>query len=386
MEIARREFLKSTAAFSLGCMMGMTAFSGEALAAPSKTRMPLLQKGAREAMFYESLEGGIAHCLLCPCSPLDENCGFLKEGELCVCNVRYSSGGKLYVTNYGKLSALHIDSIEKNPIYHMTPGRNNLAVATAGCNLDCQCCQNWEMSQKRVDQVKCFSMTPREVVKKAKENKCHGISYTYTEPVIFYEYMLDTAKLAQQSGLKNCMVTGGYILSEPLKLLTKHIDGFSVSVKGFTEDFYKKYCRGRLGTVLNALKILKEKGSWCEIVVLVIPTLSDNMDQIDWFCQWVKDNLGVTVPLHFSRFYPSYRMSSLPKTPVTTLEKAYKIARGKGLQYVYLGNLPGHEGGNTFCHKCRTLLIQRIGMKLIKSNIRGGKCPSCGAIIPGIWS
>lgn len=228
-------------------------------------------------------------------------------------------------------------------------------------------------------------MPPEEVVKKARENRCFGISYTYTEPVIYYEYMYDTARLAKSFGLKNCMVTGGYILPEPLKLLDHYIDGYSVSVKGFTEDFYKQYCRGKLSTVLNALKVLREKESWCEIVVLVIPTLSDNLEQISWFSQWVKENLGTMVPIHFTRFVPEYKLKNLPKTPVNALEKAHEIARGKGLKYVYIGNLPGHTGGNTFCHKCGELIIQRIGMKFIKSHMKGEKCAYCGTLIPGLW-
>jgi pyruvate formate lyase activating enzyme len=383
--LKRRDFIKRGAAFCMGCLMGFDVL-GRPPASAKSTFRPASSKGIREAMFYETLEGGIAHCKLCPCSPLDDNCGFLKEGEMCVCNVRFNKGGKLYVTNYGKPSALHIDPVEKNPIYHMTPGKSHLALATAGCNLECRCCQNWEMSQKRVDDIKSFSMLPGEVIKKALENKCSGISYTYTEPVIFYEYMLDIAKLARGAGLKNCMVTGGYILSEPLRLLTDHIQGFSVSVKGFTEEFYRNHCRGKLSTVLNALKVLKSRNAWVEIVVLVIPTLSDSLEQIDWFCQWVKDNLGTMVPVHFTRFWPQYRMSNLPKTPVQTLEKACKIARGKGINYVYVGNLPGHEAENTLCHHCGTLLIQRIGMTLKKVNIQNGKCPSCKTPIPGLWS
>lgn len=387
MECNRRQFLKAGAAFAAGCVMAGGAesllFNDHSSAMASSAGN---SAGTREAMFYEKMSGGIAHCTLCPCSPLDENCGFLKEGEMCVCNVRFNRGGKLYVTNYGKPSAIHIDPIEKNPIYHMTPGKNYLALATAGCNLDCTCCQNWEMSQKRVEQIKSFSLKPEEVIKKAKEHRCRGISYTYTEPVIFYEYMLDTAKAACGENMKNTMVTGGYILSEPLKLLTKYVQGFSVSVKGFTEEFYRTYCRGKLSTVLNALKVLREKNAWVEIVVLIIPTLSDRMSEIEWFCQWVKDNMGVMTPVHFTRFWPSYKLKNIPQTPVATLEKAYASARAKGLKYVYLGNLPGHEKENTFCHNCGRILIQRIGMKLKKNNVADGKCPSCRTAIPGLWT
>lgn len=384
MKVNRREFMKIGAAVSMGCMLGLDPlYSPRCIA---KTRPSIPDTGLREAIFYEKLQGGIAHCTLCPCSPLLANCGYLEDGEMCVCNVRINRGGKLYVTNYGKPCALKIDPIEKNPIYHMTPGEINLAIATAGCNMECQCCQNWQMSQKRVDEIKSFDMMPDKVIRKARENKCRGISYTFTEPMIYYEYLLDTARLAKSAGLRNCVVTGGYVNREPVRFLSQYIDGFSVSVKGFTDEFYKKHCRGLLSTILATLKTLKEKDSWVEIVVLVIPTLNDSPDQISWFCQWVKDNLGTMVPVHFSRFWPTYRMENLPRTPVQTLEHAFKIAKGKGLNYVYIGNLPGHKNGNTYCHKCNELIIQRIGMKLIKSNIVKGKCGYCGTSIPGVWT
>ncbi|MHC9539425.1 MAG: AmmeMemoRadiSam system radical SAM enzyme [Vulcanimicrobiota bacterium] len=387
MECSRRHFLRAGAAFTAGCL-----FAGGGSSLLLNDHREALAAGAsgstavREAMFYEKQPGGIAHCTLCPCSPLDENCGFLKDGDMCVCNVRFNKGGKLYVSNYGKPSTIHIDPIEKNPIYHMTPGKNYLALATAGCNLDCRCCQNWEMSQRRVEQVKNFSLQPGEIVKKAGEHKCRGISYTYTEPVIFYEYMLDIAKIACGENMINTMVTGGYILPEPLRLLTKYVQGFSVSIKGFTEDFYRSYCRGKLSTVLNALKVLRGKNVWVEVVVLVIPTLSDRIAEIEWFCQWMKDNMGPMVPIHFTRFWPSYQLRNLPQTPVTILEKAWSAAKSKGLKYVYLGNVPGHEKENTFCHNCGTLLIGRMGMKLKKNIIARGKCPSCRTAIPGMWT
>lgn len=386
MEINRREFIKKCTELSIGCFFGMNCMSSLTSDFLRKTDASFIKTNLREAMFYEKMDGGLAKCTLCPCSPIIENCGILKNEELCVCNVRLNRNGKIYVTNYGRPSVLHLDPIEKNPIYHMTPGKINLAMATAGCSLACKCCQNWEISQKRVDEVKSFNMTPREIVKKALENKCYGITYTYTEPIMYYEYMLEISKIALESGLKTCMVSGGYVLPDPLKLIAQYINGFSISVKGFTEEVYKEYCRGKLSTILNALKTLSLINAWLEIVVLIIPTVSDDFSQIDWFCKWVKDNLGKEVPLHFSRFWPNFKLKSLPKTPISTLEKAAQIARQRGIQYIYLGNVPGHEGENTFCHKCSNLLIQRIGMRMIKSDLRNGKCPKCRTSIPGIWS
>lgn len=385
MKIGRKEFLKCGCAVGIGCLMAkeaMYGLVGEALARAN----PAKASDLREAMFYEKLPGGMARCTLCPCSPITNNCGILSEAQVCVCHVRVNYGGKIYVTNYGKPCALHIDPVEKNPIYHMTPGKKSLALAAAGCNLECKCCQNWQMSQVGVDEIKSFRLSPSQVVANAKENRCSNIAYTFTEPAIFYEYMLDIAREAKKAGLRNCMVTGGYINEEPLRQLTPYIDTFSVSIKGFTEDYYKNYCRGRLETILNALRVLKRHNAWTEIVILVIPTLSDDLKQIGSMCQWILENMGPMTPLHFSRFWPSYKLKNLPQTPVSTLERARDTALSRGLKYVYIGNVPGHEGNNTFCHKCGKCIIQRISFKIIKNLVAGGKCPYCGTTIPGIWS
>jgi pyruvate formate lyase activating enzyme len=375
MEITRRDFMKMGCAMAAGCMLSGTAdlFPVEAAA------------GGREAYYYEKLADGRVRCTLCPCCPLKENCGVLGDGEICVCNVRMNKGGKLWVTNYGTVCALHLDEVEKNPIYHMMPGSKTLALASPGCNLACQCCQNWQMSQFRTDQVKHFALSASQAVSKAVENNCSIISYTYTEPVIFLEYVIDIAVAARKQGLRNCVVTGGYIYPEPMRALTKYVDTFSVSIKGFSDAVYKERFRGLLSTIKDALLVLRQQKSWFEIVILVIPTISDDIGQITGMVKWIHGNLGEWVPLHFTRFVPEYKLKNLPKTPVAILEEARKVALKTGMRYCYIGNVPGHDANNTYCHSCRKLLIQRVGFRMIQSNLRSGKCSFCGTRIPGFW-
>jgi len=373
----RREFLK----YSIGATF--------ALMLPSLSHDQVLAAGApsshlREAMFYTSLPGGKVHCTLCPCSPQLK--GYLSDGQTCVCRVRVNRGGKLYVTNYAAPTILHQDPLEKNPLYHVHPGTTALALATAGCNLSCECCQNWEISQVGTDKARIIPLMPAEVVALARRYRCGAVSYSYTEPVIYYEYMADIAPLARKAGLLNCMLSGGYINPEPLRKLLPLIDGFSISVKGFSEEFYRTRCRGSYEVLLETLKIIKRGGKWLELSVLPIPSLSDTMKDIKKFCLWVKQELGDMVPVHFLRFKPMYRLRSIPQAPVSLLESAYAAARRVGLKYVYIENLPGHEANNTYCHHCRELLVQRVGFKMIRNTlISGGHCPKCRRSIPGEW-
>jgi len=335
---------------------------------------------AREAMYYAQLGSGVVKCELCP-----RGC-ILTEGQKGVCRARKNIGGKLHTLTYGQPCVVMIDPIEKGPIFHMTPGAQSLTIATAGCNLKCKYCQNWQFSQVGPEQTENYDLPPEDVVELALSSGAEAIVFTYTEPTIYYEYMLDTAKLAKGKGLKTVMITGGYINPEPLKGLSKHMDAIKVDLKGFSEKFYREVCGGELWPVLETIKQVREEGGWLEVVNLVIPGLNDDLQEIGEMCEWIRDNLGTDVPLHFSRFFPAYKLSRHAPTPVSTLEQAIQIAKDMGLKYVYIGNVPGHEAGNTYCPKCGKLLIKRIGYTaVLENNIVDGKCKFCGHEIPGVW-
>jgi pyruvate formate lyase activating enzyme len=255
-----------------------------------------------------------------------------------------------------------------------------------GCNFQCKFCQNWEISQASPEEVYNIDFPPELVVKKAKEMKAHSIAYTYVEPTIFYEYMWDTGQLAKKAGLLNVYHSNGFINPGPLQNLCKVLDAANIDLKGFTENFYQELCSGELAPVLKSLKILKQEKVHLEITNLIIPTKNDEMSVVKEMCLWIKKEIGADTPIHFSRFYPLYKLRSLPPTPVSTLERARAVALSSGLEYVYIGNIPGHEGENTFCPKCKKLLIQRTGYMIGEVHLKGGKCGYCGKPIPGIWA
>jgi len=318
-------------------------------------------------------------CELCP------NECVLEDKQVSYCRTRTNKDGKLYSLVYGKPCAVQIDPIEKKPFFHFLPGTSAFSIATAGCVLRCKFCQNWQISQAKPEDTDTYDLPPDMVVRKAMFYGCRSITYTYTEPVVFYEYMYDTAVIARRYGIKNTMHTCGYIREKPLRTLSKYMDAANVDLKAFTEDFYARICGGRLKPVLDSLVILKEEGVWLEITNLVIPTLNDDMKKIREMCGWILKNLGSDVPLHFSRFFPHYKLENLPPTPLETLTEARKIAMDAGMKYVYVGNIR-HKGENTLCHKCRRMLIERIGFFVKQNNISKGKCQFCSALIPGVWS
>ncbi len=332
-----------------------------------------------KAMWWEEFGGGRVRCQLCPFRCI------LEDSEVGQCRVRKNIGGILYTLNYGKIVAAHIDPIEKKPVFHFLPGTGIFSIATAGCNLHCKYCQNWAISQRSPSEVEYTYMSPQKIVNLAKAYHCLSIAYTYSEPVVFYELVYDTAKLAKKEGLYNVMVTAGYINEEPLRELCKFMDVIKVDLKGYSKDFYRKVVFGDLDVVLKNLKLIKEEGVWLEVVNLVVPTLNDSEKDIRALCMWIKENLGDKVPLHFSRFYPMYKLTNLAPTPVETLEKAYKIAKEVGLKYVYIGNIPGHPYESTYCPKCGKVLIKRRGYQVLENNIVEGRCKFCGEEIPGIW-
>lgn len=324
-------------------------------------------------MFYKKEKGKI-RCELCP-----QNC-LIAEGKTGFCGVKKNIKGKLYSLVYAKPCSVHLDPIEKKPLYHFYPGESALSIGTVGCNLGCLFCQNWEISKAKPDNFLIRTRTPEDIVKEAKQNNVKILSYTYTEPTIFYEYMLDIAKLAKKEKIKNTIVSNGFINEEPLKKLCKYIDGANIDLKSFNPKFYKKICFGKLEPVLESLKILKKNNVWLEITNLIIPKLNDNMKEIEEMCKWISKELGKEVPLHFSRFFPCYKMQDREPTPLDTLKKAASIAK-KYLNFVYIGNVPADD--NTYCPKCNKVLIERRFFTA-NSYLKKGKC-SCGQKIPGVF-
>ncbi len=321
----------------------------------------------------------IVQCELCP------NGCILDVNEVSRCRTRINKDGTLYSLVYGKPCAVHVDPIEKKPFSHFLPGTTAFSIATAGCVLRCKFCQNWQISQARPEDTDTYDFPPDKVVQNAVFYKCRSISYTYTEPTVFYEYMYDTAVIAKKKGVKNTMHSCGYINEKPLRKLTKYMDAANIDLKGFSEDFYAKNCNGSLKPVLSSLILLKEEKVWLEITNLVIPTLNDDMKQIKEMCKWIIKNLGSDVPIHFSRFFPHYKLMNLPPTPMETLTQARNTAMDVGLKFVYIGNIR-HEAESTYCPECKKMLIQRIGYFIKQNNIKNGKCGFCGARIPGVWS
>ena len=294
--------------------------------------------------------------------------------------------GAYYTLVHSRVCALNVDPIEKKPMFHFLPGTKAYSLATAGCNVECKFCQNWQISQYRPEQVESIKLTPEDVVKDAKTSGSKTIAYTYSEPVVFYEYMFDTARLGNDHGLKSVMISNGYIQEKPLMELCQYLSAVKIDLKSFTEKFYQETCTGELKPVLNTLTTLKKVGIWFEIVMLVIPTLNDSEKEFREMCAWIKENLGPDVPIHFTRFHPTYKIKNLPPTPVKTLEMARKVALDTGLHFPYVGNVPGHDGENTYCPHCKNIVIRRAGFSILENHLKGNKCKDCDQPIPGIWA
>ncbi len=337
------------------------------------------QPPLKEALYYEKLDNKLVQCHLCP-----RNCP-IPAGKRGFCQVRENRDGTLYTLSYAKPVAMHIDPIEKKPLFHFLPSTTAFSLATAGCNLQCKFCQNWEISQRRPEEVNYIYLEPKELIDKVKASGSPTVAYTYSEPTIFYEYMLETAKLAKEQGIRNIMHSNGYINEKPLRELAKYLDAANIDLKGFSDEYYQKLCSGTLEPVLKSLKILREEGVHIEITTLILPGFNDDENNIRKMCLWIKENLGPQTPLHFSRFFPMYKLLALNPTPVQTLEKARNIALECGLKYVYIGNVAGHPAENTYCPKCKKIVIERRGYFILQNNIENGRCKFCGEKIEGVW-
>jgi pyruvate formate lyase activating enzyme len=333
----------------------------------------------KEARYYKKLSNQKVQCELCPWQCV------VSPGHRGHCDVRANRDGTYYSLVYGHVATYHNDPIEKKPFYHFLPQSTAFSIATAGCNVDCKFCQNWELAQRKPEELPNYAFTPKEIIRSAKQYACQSVAFTYNEPTVLAEYLYDIAVEGKLQDIRSVIVSNGFINKRPLIDLCKVIDGYKVDLKAFTEKYYEEVVGGRLMPVLDSLVVLKSQGVWTEIVYLMVPTLNDNMDNIRDMSKWILGELGPDVPLHFSRFYPKYKLKNLPPTPIATLEKARNIALDVGLHYIYMGNVPGHEGENTFCPSCHKVLIRRLGYQIFENHIQEGKCSYCGHPIAGFW-
>lgn len=339
-----------------------------------------LWKWHKEAMYYEKTISGKIRCRKCP------NQCVLNDRQTGICRNRVSYEGKLYSIAYGNPCAVHVDPIEKKPFYHFLPTAKSYSIAVAGCNLSCLNCQNWQISQASPLETRNYDLMPEQVVQEAIRWGCETIAYTYSEPITFYEYVLDTAKIARQKKIRNLFKSNGYICEEPLRELAGILDAANIDLKTFDDEVYQKLNAGRLDPVLKTLLVLKEKKVWTEITNLIIPGWTDNLKTIETMCRWFVDHGLENCPLHFSRFSPLYKLNQVPSTPVTTMEKARETARRAGMRYVYIGNVPGHSAEQTYCHHCGKRIIDRRGYVIVQNDIVKGACRFCKTTIPGVWS
>jgi pyruvate formate lyase activating enzyme len=335
---------------------------------------------AREASWYKKLERSRVECQLCP-----QGC-VVADMERGSCGVRENRGGTYYTLVHSLACSLHTDPIEKKPFFHVLPGELALSFATAGCNVECKFCQNWEISQFRPEQIQSYWLPPESLVEMAKRSGSKLTAATYSEPVVFWEYVRDVATVARKAGLRPTVVSNGFIQEQPLREVLPLLDAVKVDLKAFTERFYQEQVRGKLEPVLKSLEIIHGSGTWLEIVVLLVPTLNDSEDEVRRLAAWVKQHLGPEVPLHFTRFHPTYRLTNLPPTPVEILERAWRAATAEGLRFVYLGNVPGHPAENTTCPGCGEVVIRRMGFRILDNRLADGHCPMCRRPIPGVWA
>ena len=335
---------------------------------------------AYPAVLWEPLDEQQVHCFLC-----NFHCR-IKPGAVGHCQVRANQGGKLVSLNYQAICATHVDPIEKKPLFHFQPGSRSFSLAAVGCNFRCDFCQNWQISQwpRMREELGGRACSPEEIVSAAQREGCRSISYTYTEPTIFMELAADCGRLARQRGLANVFVSNGYLTTAAVDFAREWLDAINVDLKGFTEEFYQKVCKARLGPVLETLRyIARQTEIWLEVTTLVIPGLNDSAEELRGLARFIAGELGEQVPWHVSRFHPDFERAQTPATPVETLELAYELGREAGLRYIYVGNLPGAGHESTVCPECGQLLIERFGYRLGQFLVKAGNCPACGTAVAG---
>jgi pyruvate formate lyase activating enzyme len=381
--ITKRQFFRNglmglgiaTSLVKPGKIFSLTMKSMENLFSPSAGP---LGRFSKESPYAVTTPKGVK-CQICP-----NNC-ILKEGNESICRTHVVRQDKLYTIAYGNPCSVHVDPIEKKPLFHFLPSTPSFSIATAGCNFACLNCQNWEISQVSPHETTNQELFPPQVVDEALRRNCKSVAYTYSEPIAFYEYMYDTARIARQRGLKNLLISNGFINEQPLRDLSSYIDAANINLKSFSEEIYAKLNGGSLQPVLNTLKILKSAEIWLEITNLIVPGWTDDLSMIREMSLWLAQQGFADTPLHFSRFHPLHKLTSLPSTPQQTLEKAREIAMKSGIKYVYIGNVPGHPAENTYCPSCKKVVVERKGFTIVTNNLVKGKCKFCNAGIAGVW-
>jgi pyruvate formate lyase activating enzyme len=372
-KLSRRDFIRSAgrAALAAPLVLGTSPAQAGAMAKAGEPR-------AREAAYYEKLSDLKVVCRLCPhqCQVAD-----LERGS---CGVRENRGGTYYTLVYGQPCAVHVDPIEKKPLFHYLPGSQAFSLATAGCNMSCRFCQNWEISQRRPEQVQTVDLPPAQAVDQASRQGCRVIAHTYSEPVVFFEYMRDCAALGKEKGVPSVMISNGFIERKPMQELCRHLGAVKIDLKAFTEKFYQEQCGGRLKPVLDNLLVLRGEKVWLEIVVLIIPGLNDSREEIERMCRWLARELGPDVPLHFSRFVPTFMLKNVPPTPPATLHQARRIALDAGIRFCYIGNLLS-DAEHTYCPSCGKVLLRRLMYTVENVGLKGNRCRFCQMEIPGVF-
>ncbi|MFH1296487.1 MAG: AmmeMemoRadiSam system radical SAM enzyme [Bacteroidota bacterium] len=383
-KISKREFLRRSLTGAGGAALGLHSMESIAktfdpMNASSENPVGDLGRFSKESPYYIVTPKGVK-CLVCP------NQCILTEGKESICRTKVAKDDKLYTLAYGNPCSVHVDPIEKKPLFHFYPSSRSFSVAIAGCNLACLNCQNWEISQVSPRDTQNYDLFPEALVAEAAASGSLSIAYTYSEPIAFYEYTFDTAKIARARGIKNVFVSNGFINEKPLRELAVYLDAANINLKSFSEETYLKLNGGSLEPILRTLKILNEVGVWLEITNLIVPGWTDKPQMIREMCTWLVDNGLEDRPLHFIRFFPLYKLTTLPFTPLSILEEAHGIAKEAGINYVYIGNVPNHKDENTYCAKCKKVLLERKGFTILENNLRDGKCRFCGAKIAGRWS
>ena len=364
--MSRRDFISRSA----GLLAAGTLAGGSLLAS---------DEDARKAGYWEKLENGRVRCNLCP-----HRCT-IADGSRGICRVRENRGGGLYTLSWGRPCAIHADPIEKKPFYHFLPGSTALSLSTVGCNMKCLFCQNWQISQSSPEDLDTEIVNPAFFAKKAIKAGASSIAFTYGEPVVFIEYAMEIAETARASGIRNVVISNGYIEQKPLAALCSSVDALKIDLKAYEDGYYRKICGARLDPVLRSLVEIRSRGVWLEIVYLMVPTLNDDADTIAGMARWIRTELGPDVPVHFSRFHPAYRLSDLPPTPVSSLEAARERCLDAGLEYVYIGNVAGHAADSTYCRSCFRKIIDRSGYTIRSIEMDDDKCRYCGTVQPGVW-
>lgn len=380
--VSRRRFIRNCTICASALTLGLNNLNLVSASPIKKTLMnpsDNLWKWNIKAFYYTKTDRGIV-CGLCP------NACLITDKKIGICKTRVNFQNDLYAINYGNPCSINTDPIEKKPLYHFLPQTKAFSIATAGCNFTCLNCQNWQISQVSPFETENYDIMPQDVVSYALKNNCKSIAYTYAEPVVFYEYVHETSKLARIKGIKNVFISNGYINEVPLRALCKYLDAANINLKSFTNEIYKKLNGGTLDPVMKSLQIFKEEGVWLEITNLIVPGYTDDLDMIKKMCNWLSHAGLNHFPLHFNRFYPSYKLTQLSPTSVDILNKAYNIAVDAGIKYVYVGNVPGTNMDDTYCPYCKKVLIERKGYTVISNNMKGNNCGYCNKPIHGIWN